>query len=82
MKVSAKDKTASKQEAEKESLQILRHDIANQLSNILLAVEQLRYEIPNATEDCLFYLDSISISSEKINAFLKKSEDPKPGKKA
>jgi|GEM_PF-768811 len=80
MKSSAKDRTASKKEADRESLQVLRHDIANQLSNILLAVEQLRYEIPDVTEDCRFYLDSISISSEKINTLLRKSERPESPK--
>ncbi|GAC1308563.1 MAG: hypothetical protein NVSMB24_22490 [Mucilaginibacter sp.] len=50
-----------------EALRILRHDIKNQLSNIHLAIEQLRYEIPEISEDCTFYLDSIIKSSEVIN---------------
>lgn len=50
-----------------EVLRTLRHDIKNQLSNIHLAVEQLRYEIPDISEDCTFYLDSIIKSSEVIN---------------
>lgn len=50
-----------------EALCNLRHDIKNQLSNIHLAVEQLRYEIPDISEDCTFYLDSIIKSSEVIN---------------
>lgn len=50
-----------------EALRILRHDIKNQLSNIHLAIEQLRYEIPDISEDCTFYLDSIIKSSELIN---------------
>lgn len=53
--------------ARPEALRILRHDIKNQLSNIHLAVEQLRYEIPDISEDCTFYLDSIIKSSEVIN---------------
>ena len=54
-----------------ESLRVLKHDVNNQLSNILLALEQLRYEIPDATEDCIFYLDLIAVSSAKINTLLK-----------
>jgi nitrogen-specific signal transduction histidine kinase len=56
------------------TLRVLRHDIKNQLSNIHLALEQLRYELPEATEDCIFYMDLISKSSVKINALLKETE--------
>ncbi|MBW4888101.1 hypothetical protein KXQ82_00175 [Mucilaginibacter sp. HMF5004] len=51
---------------------ILRHDIKNQLSNIILAVEQLRYEIPNPNDDCKFYLDAIATSCNNINSILNK----------
>ena len=74
MKKTAKDKTAPAPKAENESLRTLKHDINNQLSNILLALEQLRYEITDATEDCAFYLDSISMSAAKINALLKETD--------
>lgn len=74
MKSSAKDKAAEKKEGDKNALAILRHDINNQLSNILLALEQLRYEMPGASVDCIFYLDSISTSTEKISALLKEKE--------
>ena len=53
-----------------DSLHKLKHDIKNQLSNIYLALEQLKYEMPDATADCLFYLDTISISSSQINTLL------------
>ena len=76
MKKPAKDKSATTPGADHDYLRDLKHDINNQLSNILLALEQLRYEIPNASEDCIFYLDSISISSAKIVALLKESESP------
>lgn len=56
------------------TLRVLRHDIKNQLSNIHLALEQLRYELPEVTEDCVFYMDLISKSSIKINALLKETE--------
>jgi hypothetical protein len=52
----------------------LKHDVKNQLSNILLAVEQLRYEIPEPTADCIFYLDSISMSSAMIDGLLNEVE--------
>lgn len=72
MKGTAKDKSIrQKQSGKKNHLADLKHDINNQLSNIILAVEQLRYEIPDATEDCLFYLDSISMSSAKIGTLVK-----------
>jgi nitrogen fixation/metabolism regulation signal transduction histidine kinase len=56
-----------------EGVRKLRHDIKNQLSNIHLALEQLRYEIPNPTSDCLFYMDTIEISSIRINTLLNDS---------
>ena len=74
MKASAKDKATPKKKANTDSLRTLKHDIKNQLSNIYLALEQLRYEIPNASEDCIFYLDSISMSSAKIDKLLGEKE--------
>jgi nitrogen-specific signal transduction histidine kinase len=60
--------------ADGDSERKLRHDIKNQLSNLFLAVEQLRYEIPEPSEDCLFYLDLIAKSSAKINTLLRETE--------
>jgi nitrogen fixation/metabolism regulation signal transduction histidine kinase len=57
-----------------DSLRKLKHDIKNQLSNIYLALEQLKYEMPEATADCLFYLDTISTSSIQINNLLNDTE--------
>ena len=71
MKRAAKSKTETPANND-ETLRVLRHDINNQLSNILLALEQLRYEIPDPSEDCIFYLNSISVSSAKINSLLNK----------
>jgi nitrogen-specific signal transduction histidine kinase len=49
----------------------LRHDIRNQLSNINLAIEQLKYEIPDdAGSDSEFYINTIAMSCEKINVLL------------
>lgn len=61
---------ANEEKNDAEALRKLRHDIKNQLSNIHLALEQLRYEIPNPTSDCLFYMDTIEISSTRINKLL------------
>jgi nitrogen-specific signal transduction histidine kinase len=57
---------------EPDKLKEIRHDIRNQLSNIQLAAEQLRYELPaGASEDCTFYINLIAESCDKINDFLK-----------
>lgn len=71
MKVPAKSKATSKKEDDAQKIRMLRHDINNQLSNIYLSVEQLRYEIPDASSDCTFYLDAIVASSDKINMLVK-----------
>ena len=56
---------------EEDKIRRLRHDIRNQLSNINLAVEQLKYEIPDdAGSDSEFYITTIAISCEKINVML------------
>ena len=69
MKASVHKATDSKG-IDAETIRTLRHDIKNQLSNIHMAVEQLRYEIPDPSEDCKFYMDSIIMSSETINNLL------------
>jgi hypothetical protein len=70
MKKPAADKAVTPPKAEHDPMRVLKHDINNQLSNIFLALEQLRYEIPDVSEDCQFYLDSISMSSYKISSIL------------
>ncbi|CAM3974928.1 hypothetical protein MUGA111182_19975 [Mucilaginibacter galii] len=52
-------------------LRTLKHDVKNQLSNINLAIEQLRYELENPTEDCIFYMDTIAASCRAINNMMK-----------
>ncbi|WP_428328035.1 hypothetical protein [Mucilaginibacter sp.] len=74
MKAPAKEKAQPKKGINNEALRALKHDVKNQLSNIYLAVEQLRYEIPDPSADCVFYLDSISLSSAKIDSLLKENE--------
>jgi hypothetical protein len=56
---------------ESETVRALKHDINNQLSNIMLALEQLKYEVPDPTEDCIFYINSISLSAAKIASLLR-----------
>jgi len=49
----------------------IRHDIRNQLSNINLSVEQLKYEIPDdTTSDVAFYINTIAMSCARINLML------------
>jgi nitrogen-specific signal transduction histidine kinase len=57
-----------------DNLSKLKHDIKNQLSNIYLALEQLKYEIPDPTADCLFYIDTIATSSSQINNLLNNTD--------
>jgi hypothetical protein len=53
----------------------IRHDIRNQLSNINLSIEQLKYEIPDDVgSDSAFYINTISMSCEKINQLLNELE--------
>jgi len=52
----------------------LKHDIKNQLSNIYLAIEQLKYELPEVTADISFYLDTINTSCNNIDSVLTNKE--------
>lgn len=54
-----------------QALSTLKHDVKNQLSNINLAIEQLRYELENPTADCIFYMDTIATSCTAINNMMK-----------
>jgi hypothetical protein len=74
MEEPAKEKVKDKKEVDNDVLRALKHDINNQLSNIFLALEQLKYEIPDASADCIFYIDSISLSSTNINELLKATD--------
>ena len=60
------------QESFNNRLRDIRHDVNNQLSNILISLEQLRYEMPHASEDCLFYMDTIAMASAKITDILRR----------
>ena len=52
----------------------LKHDIKNQLSNILLALEGLRYEVSDTDIDVKLYMDSLSQSAKKIDDLLNNIE--------
>jgi hypothetical protein len=64
----------SEKPVDAETMNKLRHDIKNQLSNIHLALETLRYETPNPSEDFSFCMDSIFTSATKINDILNNTE--------
>ncbi len=53
-----------------EALSLLRHDVNNQLSNINLCLEQLKYEVIDPTEDYRFYLEAIAVSCKKIQELM------------
>ena len=57
-----------------ETMRTLRHDIKNQLSNIHLALETLKYEISDPTEDTTYCIETIFSSAAKINELLKDPE--------
>jgi len=60
-----------KKTVDEQDLHLFKHDIKNQLSNIHLALEQLRYELNNPSTDCIFYMDTIAMSCTKINSLIK-----------
>lgn len=49
---------------------IIKHDIRNQLSNVVLALEQLRYEMENPSTDAVICFDIISSSCTHINSLI------------
>ncbi|RYY34810.1 MAG: hypothetical protein EOP46_12190 [Sphingobacteriaceae bacterium] len=48
----------------------LRHDINNQLSNIQLCLEELKYEVAEPTDDYRFYVETIATSCKRIGELL------------
>jgi nitrogen-specific signal transduction histidine kinase len=53
-----------------DALLMLKHDIKNQLSNIQLAIEGLRYEVEDLDGDTGFYIQSMLSSAQKIDKLL------------
>lgn len=56
-------------------VKVLTHEIRNQLSNIQLSLDQLRYEVTDASPDCSFYMDMIATSCSKIDELLKENNN-------
>lgn len=56
---------------EGEELRHLKHDIKNELSGMILCLEQLRFEITDPPPDWEYYMDSISNGCKNINKLLK-----------
>jgi hypothetical protein len=52
------------------ALELLKHDIRNQLSNIHLALEGLKYEVDGPNGELGLYFDSITQSAKKIDKLL------------
>jgi len=48
----------------------LKHDIKNQLSNINLALEGLKYEVEDVSGDVELYISSMLASAQKIDRLL------------
>ncbi|HEY9534705.1 MAG TPA: hypothetical protein VIQ77_09220 [Mucilaginibacter sp.] len=53
-----------------ETMSKLRHDIKNQLSNIHLALDTIKYEVEQPSEDFLYCVETILTSAAKINDIL------------
>jgi nitrogen-specific signal transduction histidine kinase len=53
-----------------DALLMLKHDIKNQLSNIHLAIEGLRYEVEDSGGDLALYIESMLASAKKIDKLL------------
>ena len=53
------------------TLRLIKHDIKNQLSNIHLALESIKYDVSEPNEDVQFCIDTIAASALKIDALLK-----------
>ncbi|MDB5011060.1 MAG: hypothetical protein JWR67_2475 [Mucilaginibacter sp.] len=58
-----------------DAMRTIKHDIKNQLSNINLLIEQLRYELKDPTAGYIDYLDMMALSTTKIDAILNNTEN-------
>jgi hypothetical protein len=57
-----------------ETFYTLKHDIKNQLSNIILILEQLKYEMRDDNADLLQYIEMIASSTTIIDVLLKSTD--------
>ena len=53
-----------------EAIKVLKHDIKNQLSNIQLALDGLKYETADREAELELYIDSIAKSAVIIDQLL------------
>ena len=51
-------------------LRKLKHDVKNQLSNMILCVEQLKYEITDPAPDLKYYMNAINEGCITINRLI------------
>lgn len=58
------------QTPENAKLRELKHDIKNELSGMILCMEQLKYEMSDPSADMQYYIDSISSGFVNINKIL------------
>jgi nitrogen-specific signal transduction histidine kinase len=68
------EKPLKRKADEPDKIRVLKHEIRNQLSNVQLALDQLNYEIPDASPDCTFYIEAIAMSCAKIDSLLKETD--------
>lgn len=68
------DLQEQEKDGEDDRLRKLKHDIRNQLSNVHLALEQLKYELPDINDEGLFFIEMIDTSAKKINDLLSDAE--------
>jgi len=59
------------QPVDHETLRLIKHDIKNQLSNIHLALDTMKYDLADPTGDVKFCIDTIAASAAKIDSLLK-----------
>lgn len=55
-------------------LSLFKHDLRNQLSNIMMSLEGVKYETRNNGGDIVFYLQNLSESAQKMQELLDKLE--------
>ena len=53
------------------AIRLIKHDVKNQLSNIHLALDTMKHEVDNPTEDFKFCIETIAQSASKIDALIK-----------
>jgi hypothetical protein len=53
-----------------ETMRVLKHDIKNQLSGMILCLEQLRFELTDPQPDWTYYIDAIGNGCAEIDKLL------------